>query len=592
MRGQTAPSAPADPDAYLRREMTVQILRTASWHWVPHIGVALLVSGRLASTSPWAPPAAWAAALSVIVFVQSIRSRWALRAGQGHRALARGLLWFQITSALVGAVWAYLGFALFPDELYDQVFVTLAIGGASLAGVGMLHMSIMAQSLALGPALVFLGISHVLAGGPNGLVVGVLVWIFFGMMTILGLQLNGFTRQRIILQRDKDQLIDDLQRQTQALDEARRSEQHANAAKTNFIAHASHDLRQPLHAMGLFLEALPERFDSPSVDRSMGQIRSSQRQLSELFDSLMDVSVIEAQQVEVRPVAVALGPLFDAVVAEFRPLAEAQGAPLGRVETTQYVQADPQLLRRMIRNLVSNAINHGHGARVLLGCRRAAGRVMVEVHDGGPGISADDQARVFQEFSRLEANDGEHRAPGLGLGLTIVARLAALQGLSVALRSRPGHGSVFSIRGLVSVEAPSSDQTETARTEVGPDLVRRILIVDDDVKVREATAALLTKWGFWVEVSPGLSPDQATPDILLCDYDLGTGVDGFAVIRAAQDQFGPGLQAALLTGSSEPHVQSRASEHGLPLLRKPVRPAQLRSAILLMETRLGASTEP
>ena len=577
-----------DPDeAYVRNELTLLILRTASWHWVPHIGVALIVVGRLGQAGDWRALGLWAAALSVVVFGQSAYSRKVLRAGRDPQGLRRGLQGFLLSSALVGLLWSYMGFGFFPqDQPLDQIFITLTIGGASLAGVGMLHMSLWAQTLALGPPLFVLGLSHFLAGGPNGLATGVLVWVFFGMMTILGLQLNGFARQRIVLQKEKDDLIANLRNRTLELDAARRSEAQANMAKTNFIAHASHDLRQPLHAMGLFLDSLPEALEPPGVNHAIEQVRRSQRQLSELFDSLMDVTVIEAQQVEVQPEPVLLDGLFRQVVAEFRPMADAQGAALSSARTGVSVRADPQLLHRMVRNLVSNAIHYGQGARVLIGVRRRSGRVVIEVHDQGPGIPETDQQRVFEEFARLESAT-RRTDPGLGLGLTIVSSLARLQGLTVSLRSEVGRGSVFAIGGLRNATV---EQTLPEVRGSAPDVAGapRILVIDDDPKVRAATTSLLRKWGFRVEAVAGWSGDLHQPDILLCDYDLGGVEDGLQVIDTARAVFGRGVQAALVTGATEPKVAEMAAARGIPVLRKPFRPAQLRSAILMMQSQGAA----
>ncbi len=374
---------------------------------------------------------------------------------------------------------------------------------------------------------------------------------------------------------------------TAELEAARAKAEEANIDKTRFIAAASHDLLQPLHAARLFVAAMTERHPRDDlvekIDHGLGAVEA-------LLDALLDIAKLDAGAVKPDVRAVTVGPLLDSLVASFAPIAEKEGVELRCVPTNAVTKSDPALLRRVLQNFLSNAIRYSHRpgrrARVLLGCRRGA-VLRIVVADNGPGIAADQHQAVFQEFTRLRApaRDGER---GLGLGLAIVDRIARVLGHRIHLQSAPGKGSAFSI----AVPLAPVSEVRTAAGVAAAGRPRRfaraplVACVDDERQVREGMAALLGSWG--CETALGQSAEEImsaiegagrAPDLLLIDLHLGDGDDGFSIIARLRQRWGADLPAALITADRDPGTVAAARGQRVDVLLKPVKPAQLRALI-------------
>ncbi|MEM7281559.1 MAG: hybrid sensor histidine kinase/response regulator [Pseudomonadota bacterium] len=421
-------------------------------------------------------------------------------------------------------------------------------------------------------------LSHIAMGTEN-LVYVLSMIVSLSGIPYIGIRVGAALRERVELQYTADQLILELKIARQEADEA-------NAAKSKFLAHASHDLRQPLHAIGLFLESLPEEFDDTRTAYTVARIRQSQRQLSELFDTLLDVSVIDIGEVDIKISEFSLGDLLAQIVNEFRIAADEAGINLRFVPTSLWVRADPQLLGRMVRNLLSNALRFSEDGTVLVGCRRSGGTVSVDVLDQGQGMSTEGASRAFDEFERLEEDHNTQSKPGFGLGLTIVLRLAELQNLQVTSRSTLGHGSAFRIGGLHVVTTPISSSQEADKASTPDAQQTRVLVIDDDPEVLDASRILLEKWNFAVDTQQEFDPNSIkAPGILICDYELGNGVNGIDVVSQARTLFGEDMRAIIISGTTHDSLAQRTRAAGLPLLHKPVKPSQLRSALLSTQAR-------
>ncbi|MBK6336256.1 MAG: response regulator [Betaproteobacteria bacterium] len=370
---------------------------------------------------------------------------------------------------------------------------------------------------------------------------------------------------------------EEAQRQAEA---ARVRAEAADRAKSRFLAAASHDLRQPLHALGLFAAALGQRSHEPESMAIVERIKTLAGSLGALFSSLLDVSKLEAGIVVAAPRDVALAPLLERIANDFAPEALDQGLDLLVLPTRRVVRSDPLLLERILRNLVANALKYTQRGGVLVGCRPRGGGVSIEVWDTGPGIPPAEQSRIFEEFYQI-GNAERDRAKGLGLGLAIVRRLADLLGHRVELASRPGRGSVFRVQvprasGDVADAPPGVDAPATTLTG------RRILVVDDEVAVRDGMCDLLAAWGCRAEAFAGpaeVPPDTLPPDAMIVDYRLVGSVDGLAAIAELRARFGRDLPAILISGESSSAHLARIDASGIPLLHKPVPPAKLRAAL-------------
>ncbi|MBA4175342.1 MAG: hybrid sensor histidine kinase/response regulator [Leptothrix sp. (in: Bacteria)] len=408
----------------------------------------------------------------------------------------------------------------------------------------------------------------------------------------------------ITLKARTDELADRLQAEMAATeearrlaDEARRAAEAANGAKTQFFAAASHDLRQPLHAMGLFAEALRQRSHDPEVASLVNSINESVDALEGLFGELLDITRIDTGGVDVNPAPVRLRDLFQRLRLHFEPVAFEKGLMLSFRGEQLIAHADPVLLERVLRNLVSNAIRYTDDGGVLVSCRlrhTAAGpRLLLQVWDSGIGIAEASLPRIWDEFFQVHANRPleAHQRKGLGLGLAIVKRLAGLLEAPITVRSRAGHGTVFSLElPPGKVQRGGLDAASTSvKLPIGLTLDGRlIVVVEDEAAVREGLVVVLQAWGArviafdtiaalraWL-ATPGIAP----PDLQLVDYRLPegrTGIEAMVAMRARWPE--RKLPAIVITGSSLGGHEDEAVTHDYHLLIKPVLPNKLRAMI-------------
>lgn len=361
----------------------------------------------------------------------------------------------------------------------------------------------------------------------------------------------------------------------QALNEAR----DASLAKSNFLAQASHDLRQPIHAISLFIACLRDSGLGPEEHAMVENIDRSLHSVSRLFRSLLDISTLDSGKVEPKLKPVSMGNLIEEIVRQNSQAADWSKVTLRVVPCSRYVLADDVLLTTMIQNIVGNALKYAPGRPVLIGCRRRrGGKLAVAIHDRGDGIAEEHLPHVFEEFYQIRER-GDRDVEGVGLGLSIVRRIGRLMGLTVTIRSKPGGGTAVIIDGLVMVPEPT--ERPKPATAAPPTLTKglRVLLVEDDRDVLQATASLLEKWGCIVqaEISP---PDRIDDcDVLITDFDLGskrTGADCIALVRELARRDVP---AIVMTGHDETRVRAELDDASVPILAKPVRPAEMRSVL-------------
>jgi signal transduction histidine kinase len=364
----------------------------------------------------------------------------------------------------------------------------------------------------------------------------------------------------------------------QRLQEARGEAEAANIAKTKFLAAASHDLRQPMQALSMYASVLEERLSDPSVVRVVHGIKLSVTNLEQMFDSLLDISKIESGVIKPNIVAFPLMPLVEQVVETEKAMAAHKNLELRVVRTSASVRSDPILLERMLKNLVTNAIRYTERGKIIIGCRRVCGGwLRLDVVDSGIGIALEEQERIFDEYYQLSGKS----AQGLGLGLPIVKSLGELLGHRVAVKSAVGRGSVFSIE---LEKVPEVPLPSAARAVAAASLGRlKVVLVDDDVEIRESMRALLEGWGCRYaagatveEIEEQLRAQHWNPDAAIVDYRLAGTMSGLQVIERLRARFGQQLPALIITGTANPSfLQSRAG--GIPFAIKPVAPGKLRA---------------
>lgn len=357
-------------------------------------------------------------------------------------------------------------------------------------------------------------------------------------------------------------------------------------AKSRFLAAASHDLRQPLHALTLLVAALKERLTSGETQMLVRHIENSALAMQELLNALLDLSRLDAGVVVAHPECFPLARVLQAIQRQFAPLAAEKGLVL-HVRTTQaWSYSDPILVERILINLVANALRYTESGWVSVGARPEGEGLRLEVWDTGPGIPKDYQDKIFEEYFQL-VNPERSRDKGLGLGLAIVARLARLLGAPVNVSTEPGKGSCFSLR-LPACQPPTEMADVAATPTLAAPPLRRALVacIDDDTSILEAMVELLTGWD--MEVAAGSDAEQVaqdlmqlgrSPDVILSDYRLTGGRSGFEAIAALRQTFGAHIPAALITGDTAPETLQAIEDSGLPVLHKPLRPAKLRAML-------------
>jgi signal transduction histidine kinase/CheY-like chemotaxis protein len=361
-------------------------------------------------------------------------------------------------------------------------------------------------------------------------------------------------------------------------EEAHRS----NVAKARFLAAASHDLRQPLHALGLLAGTLGDRVHDPEARDLVAQIQRSTRVLEETFDALLDISRLDAGALEVTLSDVRLDPLLARLAHDFQAEASRKGVRLRVVGSRLSVRTDPVLLWRILQNLVSNAVRYTDRGGILVGCRRHGDRVRIDVLDTGRGIPPEQRRVIFEEFRRCE-DDPRRAHEGLGLGLSIVERLARLLGHEIDVDSTVGRGSRFGVVAARVQAAGGAAQPRDARP--GIDLSgTSVLIVEDDAAARAATRQQLEQWG--CEVRAAASAAQACdglasppPHVIVATDRLADGASGLDAIAAIRAVLGTPVPALLMTGAASADVLAVSRAGGLPLLHKPVAPAKLRALL-------------
>jgi signal transduction histidine kinase/CheY-like chemotaxis protein len=379
----------------------------------------------------------------------------------------------------------------------------------------------------------------------------------------------------------------------------------ANQAKSRFLAAASHDLRQPIHALSLLAGQLRSARRPDDRNRILTEIEAGVAALGNLFDDLLDISKLEAGAVVAHPEDFAVSAVLGAINAQFGPMAQEKRLRLKVLPDNTRVHSDPVLLQRVLLNFVSNAVRYTERGGVLVGCRRRGPNLQIAVWDTGCGIPEDRREDIFREFVQLDRPNRD-RGKGLGLGLAIVARLAPLLGSRVELRSVPGRGSMFAIR--VPIAAPSSESKAASAPRHHDERTHGTslrgvfaVVVDDDEAACAAMEGLLNGWGCLTLAARSgtdalamLAQHDRAPDLVICDFHLGSGENGIEAIRRIQAAAGCSIPAILVTGDASPEVLRAAREHQHPVLRKPVAPAKLRALLnqLLVWARSDRGGEP
>ena len=360
----------------------------------------------------------------------------------------------------------------------------------------------------------------------------------------------------------------------------------ANAAKSRFLAMASHDLRQPLHALGLFVAQLRTPLKSGERTKTIERVDATRKEMDEMFNSLLDISRLDAGILTPKITEFPIARLLQKIETRFDQATREKGLRLRVRRSDAWVRSDAMLLERILLNLVSNAVRYTLRGGIIVGCRRRGEMLRIEVWDSGPGIPEDQKQNIFGEFFQLPAPE-RNRYGGLGLGLAIVDRLRLLLNHQIDLASTVGRGSRFAILVPMADECvTSTEPVDSPHPAAFAVEGKVILVIGDAPIVLEGTGGLLGKWGYSVLTAGSdeaalirLAERQQRPDLIISDYHLASGKTGIRAIEQINAAFGSSIPAILISGDTAPEPLRDAKDRGYILLHKPVDPMRLRAVM-------------
>jgi len=408
---------------------------------------------------------------------------------------------------------------------------------------------------------------------------------------------EALERANASLERRVRTRTEELTRLNSELERAKSLAEEANLSKTRFLAAASHDILQPLNAARLYVTSLVERQSGGEDSRLVENIDDSLEAIEEILGALLDISRLDAGAMTPSIGSFRIGDLMRSLEIEFTPIARAKGIKLTFVSCSLPVESDRLMLRRLLQNLISNAIKYTLQGRVLVGCRRSGQSLQIVIHDTGVGVPAVKRSEIFKEFHRLE--QGARIARGLGLGLSIVERLARMLNHGIALDANSLGGTVFTVTVPIAKDITSHTPVVTSSTPVARSSMSGALIVciENDLAILDGMKTLLTAWD--ADVLVAADPEAAIEAIasrgdkitgLLVDYHLDRG-NGIAAIREIRRKYGRNIPAILITADRSPHVRAAAAQEKIAVLNKPVKPASLRALLGQWRTQQMAAAE-
>ncbi len=533
---------------------------------------------------------AWAALMHATQLHRYLAANAYKRTPAASRDTARAVRRLCVAQAVSGTVWGLSPWLFFPvGDLALVALMMLML--LCMSSLGTVALSSYRLALVAFNLPIFLGLSSALFWQmqwmTSVLAMGSLIYLYSNMR--YGFAQNQLLSDSLRARFENEQLAENLARQVRLVEQA-------SLEKTRFFASASHDLRQPLHSLGLFGSAIHARLKNTPDEALASNLMHCVDALESSFSAMLDVSKLDAGVVEVNAKPTALADVFRRLQAAYGRQAEAQGLALRFNPAGKWADADPALLERLLGNLVHNALKFTAAGGVTLVARSRGGLVVVEVWDTGQGMPQEELQRIFDEFYQV-GNQERDRAKGLGMGLAIVRRLSDLMKAPLQVASRPGRGSVFKLAlpacapaPAAAVETPAASRSSAFRALTG----MQVLVVDDEATVRDSTCAALRLYGLQVEVADGLSQAREVAerlgdrlDALITDYRLCNGKDGIDVVAELTQALGRRLPTLLITGDTAPDRVRQAGASGLRVMYKPVKVGDMVEALRLQLAHSG-----
>jgi signal transduction histidine kinase/CheY-like chemotaxis protein len=501
----------------------------------------------------------------------------------GREALIHAKAWlaaYLFTLTLSALCWGSAAFVVLPDlELPSTASLVLAL--LALAGAGAYAVAAVRAAIGLWLLPVLLPLIGWMAAqpGPLPLATAALGFAFLMMSWFFADRQHQLMMKALHAELDNNALVHALRQQVVLVEQA-------NREKSRFLASASHDLRQPMHALGLFASALEKQLKgTPQQPVVTNMIRAIDA-LEQSFSAMLDISKLDAGVIEPNMQSFPIRDLFRVLHMHCAGQAEERGLSLRFKPGGKIVTSDPQLLERVIANLVHNAIRYTQEGGIVVVVRSRQGRDSIEVWDTGIGIPPDELPKVFDEFYQV-TNPGRDRSRGLGMGLAIVKRLVLLMGHSLEVQSRPGRGTMFRI--LLKPTEMAEMETMVLGADTVPSPIeedRTVLVIDDEESIRSGMAELLKSWGYKPLVAGTIAEACAEVrrhagviDLVVSDLRLANQEDGLDAVEQVRKAYGAPLPAVMMTGDTSPDRVKRVHESGHQVLFKPVRSRDLHAAL-------------
>ena len=586
----TKPRTPERVQLYtlIRTEQIRFLYQQLPRSFVGNMAGALVLSAALIRESPWWLILSWLALITLNQLTRLYLYFQERKRGFVSDNLDRAAAFWTAGAFISGALWGATAFLFFTSghDAY-QALLTVLVFGAAAGAVPMIGSHMPSFYAFVLPAIVPFIVRNVMEGD----VAHVTIAVIMTMVTIgylsFGRNYNRMFVQSLRNRFEKETLAEKLAAQNVDLEAARDEAEQANRAKTQFFAAASHDLRQPLHAMGLFASALADKIRDPGVAGIVTSINASVHALESLFNELLDISKLDSGAIKPKLTGFDIQDVLGRLRAEFTVEASAKRITLAISEEHHVIHSDSVLLERIIRNLISNAIRYTPSGTIALELTQTGERLQIAVRDTGIGIPEEHQNRIFEEFFQV-GNPGRTSKKGLGLGLSIVQRMSGLLGYTMALQSEAGKGSTFSFEVPLGELAPQGPAVSAVAPPSPSDLSGKLIVViDDEDAIVEGMTALLSGWGAQVIGSANGDDVLATvhelarmPDLLIVDFRLGDSENGIQVAQRLRQELDPEIPAILVSGSITPDLGDQARTQRFEFLLKPVLPENLRAAIL------------
>jgi signal transduction histidine kinase/CheY-like chemotaxis protein len=532
--------------------------------------------------------AAWAALVALNQAWRTLLLRAWQRIRPGPAAAPRWGLYWATGSTIAGSLWGAAAVVLFPAAPAYQALLIVCLFGVVMGGLNLTAVYKPSFYGFVLPALLPLIVRVAVVGDSVHFFIAVVLGVVLGFVVGFGHRLNDVLTRSLTIRYENLDLIGELKDRTRAAVDARAAAESANRAKSQLLAAASHDLRQPLHALGLYAAALATRARDTEVAPLVENVQAGIAALELQFGQLLDLSRLEAGVLQPDCRDVELGPLLARVAAEFIPQAAARGLALRVVRTSFTVRSDPVLLERIVGNLVANAVRYTRRGGIVVGARRRGRDAAIVVADSGIGIAASDLPRVFEEFYQVADARQVPARKGMGLGLAIVRRFADLLGHRIEVASEPSRGSRFTLvlpRGVARRATRRPSAAPAAPPRFDRLAGRLIAVLDDDAAAIDAMRALFSTWHAVVagatrveDLLDAIGNVARYPDLIVADLRLAGAATGVDAIARLRDEFGAAIPALIVSGDTSLAAAALVREAGLPLLAKPVDPAALQAA--------------